>query len=154
MLTYYRHPPYLQSGRGIGNILKRMYNTASPVIKTFGNSNLGHAIGTALTAAALTGVKNIASDALLGKDVRKSIDNNFNKARMKIAKSINPRKISAITTQPNTRKRRAASVRFATSIKKNLKRKKPGRPPTTHNVSLFRNDDYDDEDDDSNDDIR
>lgn len=87
--------PYLQRGKGLGNILGSLFRAALPVVSSIGRSifsspitrNLAH---TAKKAAIDTGL-NVISDVVEGKNLGESVKDNLGEARSRIAQSLRER---------------------------------------------------------------
>lgn len=84
--------PYIQRGHGFGSIFSSVVNRVLPALKIFKNqvaqSPLLREIGASLRDNAVQGVKQLAADALAGRDVKHNIKENIGKARSDILKKI------------------------------------------------------------------
>jgi hypothetical protein len=88
---HFQRSAQAQRGRGIGNVLRSLYNKATPFLTAVGSKVLDSQI----TKEALTTVKDIAANASLnvlketleGKDLSKSVGNNINIAKRKLSKA-------------------------------------------------------------------
>lgn len=88
----FKRNPQSQRGRGVGNILRSLYNKVTPTIKSFGSKVLASPV----TKTALTTVKDIAAntgltilkDTLRGEDLATSTRSNVSVAKRKLSKAL------------------------------------------------------------------
>ena len=81
----------LQRGRGIGGLLRLAKSVFSPIAKTVvraAKSNTGKSILKALKEQAIDSTVNLATDALKGKDMKESFQNEISNVRENAANSL------------------------------------------------------------------
>jgi hypothetical protein len=169
-----RRGPLLQRGRGFGSAVSSIYRDVIPALKLFGNnvakSAIGQSIGATLKKSAIQGVKRLASDAIAGKNIKRSLVSNLSRAKNDIEKTITEARPAAVIKrrqQPSQQVKRGTTIdkKSAAVVKKRNDRWR-GRPLPVKKVydsSAFRAptkstkqhnstvDDVDDDDDDDND---
>lgn len=128
--------PYVQRGRGIGNMLGQGFIKSLPALKFIGkqilSSQIAKDVGSSLKNSTYRGLRNVAVDAVRGNNVRESFTRELGKARQDIAKALG---VKSSDSKVNKQKRkRSASTR-----------KRSGRAPRRLKKSLF-NEKFDDDD--------
>lgn len=121
---YIHRGPFIQRGRGIGSLLGSLFRGIVPALKALGTSLLSSpvtkAIGnTAKDAAIETGIK-MAADAIEGKNMKQSLDENLLKARKRVAESIRKSSEDKQINQKLLKKSKKVSVKS----KKRVNRRK------------------------------
>lgn len=119
----YHRGPYIQRGSGFGSILGGLFKAALPVLSSVGKGILGspvtkRLISSGKQAAIDTGV-NILSDAIEGRNLRESLQENIGEARSRVAESLRQ---SRQARTPRMKKRRGISRTSRTS-RKRIKRR-------------------------------
>jgi hypothetical protein len=146
--SMYYQPPYLQRGRGIGNILKNAYKTIMPALKTFSTSPIGRSI----QAAALHGVTNVARDLIRGGNMGKSVKINLKTARQSVAKALEERQNSLPDDREKRVMKRKKMNQGDRKPRKIVKRSTPNHGKRFHmstGRSLFGNQSDDEEGDEN-----
>ena len=102
----------LQRGRGIGGLLRLAKGLFSPLAKTIKKaitSNTGKAIGKAVKNQLVESGANIASDVLMGNDVKESMQREVQNARQNAAigiQQIKRKNINKPVQQPPSKKKK------------------------------------------------
>lgn len=88
----YHVGPYYQRGRGIGNILGKLFRSAVPIISSIGKSIVTSPITknlvTAGKKAAIDTGLNVVTDVIEGRNVGESIRENVGQARQRLAQNL------------------------------------------------------------------
>ena len=163
--------PFIQRGRGFGNLFSSIFRTVIPALKIFGakavNSPLIQSIGNDLKNSALENSKNFAADVIEGNNIKQSLTNRLGEfgntlttARKRIAGAIKTglrddkgnihlakTKARVPRKQPVKRvRRRPASTRYKIIPSKRFRKRSVFVEDTNGS-----NDDDDDDDDDGED---
>jgi hypothetical protein len=140
---YHLRTPYLQRGRGFGSFFGSVFRHAIPALKMLGGKLLGspvvQSVGSSLRHSALQGVRQVAADAIAGRNIKQSVGNNlknFNsslsEARDLVSRAVRgaaedgrendavptPALRTATTTQRTPQRRRAAPIRRRAPVKR------------------------------------
>ena len=148
MYAHYRQP-YLQRGRGIGNVLNHVYKSLMPSILTFANSSTGKTI----KSIALQGVKNMVMDAIRGGNVAQSMNKNLRTAQHSVVNALNDRRpsVSVINRKRPKERSHAVSLYSKISRKPKLVMKRPVSTTKHTDIigrrSVFANGNSDDSED-------
>lgn len=100
----------VQRGRGLGSVFSSVFQKVLPALKIFkshlSQSPLMREIGTSLRNHALQGVKQLAADAVAGRNVKAGINKSLEKARADIASTLekraNEKREQAVAPKPPT----------------------------------------------------
>ena len=112
MSLRFRGGERLQRGRGIGGLLRLAKGLFSPLAKTIKRavtSNTGKAIGKAVKNQLVESGANIASDVLMGNDVKESMQREVQNARQNAAigiQQIKRKNINKPVQQPPSKKKK------------------------------------------------
>ena len=112
MSLRFRGGERLQRGRGIGGLLRLAKGLFSPLAKTIKRavtSNTGKAIGKAVKNQLVESGANIASDVLMGNDVKESMQREVQNARQNAAigiQRIKRKNINKPVQQPPSKKKK------------------------------------------------
>ena len=112
MSLRFRGGERLQRGRGIGGLLRLAKGLFSPLAKTIKKaitSNTGKAIGKAVKNQLVESGANIASDVLMGNDVKESMQREVQNARQNAAigiQQIKRKNINKPVQQPPSKKKK------------------------------------------------
>ena len=112
MSLRFRGGERLQRGRGIGGLLRLAKGLFSPLARTIKKavtSNTGKAIGKAVKNQLVESGANIASDVLMGNDVKESMQREVQNARQKAAigiQQIKRKNINKPVQQPPSKKKK------------------------------------------------
>ena len=112
MSLRFRGGERLQRGRGIGGLLRLAKGLFIPLAKTIKRavtSNTGKAIGKAVKNQLVESGANIASDVLMGNDVKESMQREVQNARQKAAigiQQIKRKNINKPVQQPPSKKKK------------------------------------------------
>lgn len=117
----------MQRGQGIGNLLGSLFKSFIPVASKIGRSILGSPITKSVLRgardAALEGGLNVATDALRGADVNRSIEKNLEGARNSVAGAVDrgrKRKKHGAYKKPAKRARPSGARRVRRSRRRDL----------------------------------
>jgi len=91
MSLRFRGGDRFQRGRGIGGLLRFAKGLFRPVMQTIGKavkSNTGRAIGSALKTQAIDTAKNLATDVLLGNNLKEGLNREAKNIRARAADGI------------------------------------------------------------------
>ena len=112
MSLRFRGGERLQRGRGIGGLLRLAKGLFSPLAKTIKKavtSNTGKAIGKAVKNQLVESGANIASDVLMGNDIKESMQREVQNARQNAAigiQQIKRKNINKPVQQPPSKKKK------------------------------------------------
>ena len=112
MSLRFRGGERLQRGRGIGGLLRLAKGLFSPLARTIKKavtSNTGKAIGKAVKNQLVESGANIASDVLMGNDVKESMQREVQNARQNAAigiQQIKRKNINKPVQQPPSKKKK------------------------------------------------
>ena len=128
-LTFVGGEP-LQRGRGLGGLLRLVKSVFTPIAKTAvkaAKSNTGKAIFKALKEQAIDSSVNLATDALRGKNLNESFQNELESVRENTANTIENFKTN---TKVKKRKRKANQMgKGSKNPTKKIKRTRNGNKP-------------------------
>ena len=119
--------PFIQRGRGLGSILSSLYQKVSPIFSLLGKQIAASPITkqalSSAKQAAIDASLSLASDALVGENLKTSFKKNIKKAGKTVSESLR-------TKAPNKRKLDKRQVKLPSIIPKK-KRKIDGRRKKT-----------------------
>lgn len=109
---YVHRGPYLQRGRGLGNIFGSLFRTVLPALKTLRSysltalkSNLVRNAGRSIASSALQGGISAVTDALDGKNVKKSLNSSLSNAKRELSRTIKESAAAGRVVKPQKRSR-------------------------------------------------
>ena len=122
----YHRGPYIQRGKGLGNFLGSILKRAIPVISSIGKSILGSPVtrnvASAAKQAAIDTSLGLVSDAIEGKNLGQSVQENVGRARTRIAKSLRDSRLQSNPPIISESRKRKAPVKKK-KVKKSFKKR-------------------------------